>query len=117
MFVLPCNGVIIAMVAFRVILGQMESLAHASSAKNPASQTGPNLDTEESTTMPLGKIKWFSDAKGYGFIDTGQGKDLFVHFSAIQQEGFKSLSEGQEVEYEVGEGLKGPQAEKVVPRS
>lgn len=66
--------------------------------------------------MPLGKIKWFSDAKGYGFIDTGQSKDLFVHFSAIQQEGYKSLREGQEVEYEVGEGPKGPQAEKVVPR-
>ena len=67
--------------------------------------------------MPLGKIKWFSDAKGYGFIDTSTGKDLFVHFSAIQQEGYKSLKEGQEVEYEVGEGPKGPQAEKVVPRA
>ena len=65
--------------------------------------------------MPTGKIKWFSDAKGYGFIDTGAGKDLFVHFSAIQQDGYKSLREGQEVEYEVGEGPKGVQAEKVVP--
>ena len=66
--------------------------------------------------MPVGKIKWFSDAKGYGFIDTGQGKDLFVHFSVIRQDGYKSLREGQEVEYEVGEGPKGPQAENVVPR-
>jgi cold shock protein len=66
--------------------------------------------------MALGKIKWFSDAKGYGFIDTGEGKDLFVHFSEIQQDGYKSLREGQEVEYEVGQGPKGPQAEKVVPR-
>ena len=65
--------------------------------------------------MPTGKIKWFSDVKGYGFIDTGSGKDLFVHFSAIQQDGYKSLREGQEVEYEVGEGPKGAQAEKVVP--
>jgi CspA family cold shock protein len=65
--------------------------------------------------MPTGKIKWFSDAKGYGFIDTGTGKDLFVHFSAIQKDGYKSLREGQEVEYEVGEGPKGSQAEKVVP--
>ena len=64
--------------------------------------------------MPLGKIKWFSDAKGYGFIDTGVGKDLFVHFSAIQQDGYKSLREGQDVEYEVGAGPKGAQAEKVI---
>ncbi len=64
--------------------------------------------------MPVGKIKWFSDAKGYGFIDTGGTKDLFVHFSAIQQSGYKSLREGQEVEYEVAEGPKGPQADKVI---
>ena len=64
--------------------------------------------------MPVGKIKWFSDAKGYGFIGTEEGKDLFVHFSAIQQDGYKSLREGQEVEYEIGEGPKGVQAEKVV---
>lgn len=67
--------------------------------------------------MPTGKIKWFSDAKGYGFIDTGEGKDLFVHFSVIQQEGYKSLHEGQEVEYEVGEGPKGLQAEHVTVRT
>jgi len=66
--------------------------------------------------MPEGKIKWFSDAKGYGFIETGAGKDLFVHFSAIQQDGYKSLREGQEVEYEVADGPKGPQAENVVPK-
>jgi len=66
--------------------------------------------------MPVGKIKWFSDVKGYGFIDTGQARDLFVHFSAIQQNGYKSLREGQEVEYEVAEGPKGPQADKVVLR-
>jgi CspA family cold shock protein len=71
---------------------------------------------KEITTMPIGKIKWFSDAKGYGFIDTGQGKDLFVHYSAIQSDGFKSLREGQEVEYEVAQGPKGPQADKVVPK-
>ncbi len=66
--------------------------------------------------MPKGKIKWFSDSKGYGFIDTGEGKDLFVHFSAVQSAGYKSLREGQEVEYEIGEGPRGPQAEKVIPR-
>ncbi len=67
--------------------------------------------------MPIGKVKWFNDAKGYGFIDTGDGKDLFVHFSSIDSDGFKSLREGQEVEYEVGQGPKGLQAEKVVPRA
>lgn len=65
--------------------------------------------------MPTGKVKWFSDAKGYGFIDTGQEKDLFVHFSAIQSEGYKSLHEGQEVVYEVAVGPKGPQADQVIP--
>ena len=67
--------------------------------------------------MPKGTIKWFSDSKGYGFIDTGEGKDLFVHFSAVQAEGYKSLREGQQVEYEIGEGPKGPQAEKVIPQA
>ena len=65
--------------------------------------------------MPEGKIKWFSDAKGSGFIDTGDGKDLAVRFSAVQSQGYKSLREGQAVEYEIGEGPNGPQAEQVVP--
>jgi CspA family cold shock protein len=76
---------------------------------------GHKRQRKEITIVPTGKIKWFSDAKGYGFIDTGEGKDLFVHYSAIQLEGYKSLREGQEVEYQVGEGPKGPQAENVVP--
>ncbi len=71
--------------------------------------------SKEGTAMAIGKIKWFSDIKGYGFIDTGEDKDLFVHFSAVQQEGYKYLHEGQEVEYEIGEGPKGKQAQNVVP--
>lgn len=63
--------------------------------------------------MPTGKVKWFSDSKGYGFIETEEGRDVFVHFSAIQTDGFKSLAEGQNVEFEVVDGAKGPQAANV----
>ena len=62
-----------------------------------------------------GTVKWFNDAKGFGFIEQENGPDVFVHFSAIQAEGFKSLAEGQKVEFKVTDGQKGPQAEEVVP--
>ena len=65
--------------------------------------------------MVNGKVKWFSDAKGYGFIEVEGRKDLFVHFSAIQRDGYKSLAEGQEVSFEIEDGAKGPQAAQVVP--
>ena len=61
-----------------------------------------------------GKVKWFNAEKGYGFIEGQDGKDVFVHFSAIVQYGFKSLEEGQEVEFDVVEGARGPQAANVV---
>ncbi|NMA01923.1 MAG: cold shock domain-containing protein [Clostridia bacterium] len=61
-----------------------------------------------------GKVKWFNAEKGYGFIEGDDGKDVFVHFSAIQAEGFKTLEEGQAVEFEVVEGARGPQAANVV---
>ncbi len=60
-----------------------------------------------------GKIKWFNNTKGYGFIGLDDGEDVFVHYSAIQGEGYKSLQEGDLVEFEVTQGQKGPQAENV----
>ena len=66
--------------------------------------------------MPAGTVKWFNADKGYGFITPeGGGSDLFVHFSAIQMRGYKSLEEGQRVQFEVTEGPKGPQASNVTP--
>ena len=63
--------------------------------------------------MEKGKVKWFSAEKGFGFIERENGNDVFVHFSAINMDGFKTLEEGTEVEFEVVEGAKGPQAANV----
>jgi cold shock protein len=68
---------------------------------------------EEATTMEQGKVKWFNAEKGFGFIERENGDDVFVHFSAIQSEGFKSLDEGQAVTFEVEQGQRGPQATNV----
>ncbi|KJS72547.1 MAG: cold-shock protein [Desulfotomaculum sp. BICA1-6] len=62
----------------------------------------------------LGKVKWFNKDKGYGFIEKEDGGDVFVHFSAIQGDGFKTLVEGQDVEFDIVEGTRGPQAANVV---
>ncbi len=61
-----------------------------------------------------GKVKWFNAEKGYGFITTDSNEDIFVHYSQIQSDGFRTLDEGQEVEFDIVEGDKGPQAENVV---
>ncbi|EIW9513692.1 TPA_asm: cold-shock protein [Listeria monocytogenes] len=63
--------------------------------------------------MQTGTVKWFNSEKGFGFIEVESGDDVFVHFSSIEGEGFKTLDEGQSVEFEIVEGQRGPQAEKV----
>ncbi len=63
--------------------------------------------------MPTGKVKWFNETKGFGFIQTEGGGDVFVHQSDIQAEGFRTLQEGQQVEFETAEGEKGPKATNV----
>ena len=63
-----------------------------------------------------GTVKWFNDAKGFGFIERANGGDVFVHYSTIQGEGFRTLVDGQQVEFEVVDGEKGPAANEVVPQ-
>jgi len=65
------------------------------------------------TYMQQGKVKWFNNEKGYGFIEYNDGEDVFVHFTGIQEEGFRTLEEGQDVSFEIIEGNRGPQAANV----
>jgi CspA family cold shock protein len=79
-------------------------------------QSLPQAEEKEQSmeNRETGTVKWFNEAKGYGFISREGGKDVFVHFSAIQMAGFRSLKEGQRVEFSVEQGPKGPQASRVV---
>lgn len=64
--------------------------------------------------MAMGKVKWFNDAKGFGFIEDPEGIEVFVHYSSIRTEGFKTLTQGQDVQFDLYEGQKGPQAKNVM---
>jgi CspA family cold shock protein len=87
--------------------GHLEGLVPFGSARG--SQKGGRF-------MPTGRVKWFNEKKGYGFIAQESGDDVFVHFSAIKGEGFKTLTEGETVEFEITQGPKGPQAANVTRR-
>src|SRR3981081_725245 len=98
-------------------------LQHPVPLLNPACPRWRSLESfsatsqkkEHSNIMETGTVKWFNDAKGYGFLSRQNGEDVFVHFSAIQASGFRSLQEGQQVQFDVVKGPKGWQAENVKP--
>ena len=82
-----------------------------------AARSAAILARQASSMRIIGKVKWFNNAKGYGFIEREGGNDVFVHFSAIQGAGFRTLEEGQQVEFEIVDGPKGPQAGNVTKPS
>ena len=91
--------------------GPSLSVPWAPASRRPA----PRCDSDvEAHPMARGRVKWFNDGKGYGFIEQDGGEDVFVHFSAIKMEGFRTLTEGQPVEFEVQQGEKGLHAANVV---
>jgi len=85
--------------------------------RGKAANVAAFLARQASTMRITGKVKWFNNAKGYGFIEREGGNDVFVHFSAIQGSGFRTLEEGQAVEFEIVDGPKGPQAGNVTKPS
>jgi CspA family cold shock protein len=83
------------------------------SETRPLDRAGPSARTNVGAHVAQGTVKWFNAEKGFGFIAVDGGQDVFVHYSAIQMDGYKSLDEGQRVEFEVVQGSKGPQADAV----
>jgi len=86
----------------------------AKSASNVLPRLTSNTGVIQMAERETGTVKWFNDSKGYGFIEREQGEDIFVHFRAIRGEGYRTLEDGQSVEFTVTEGDKGPQAQDVV---
>jgi CspA family cold shock protein len=94
---------------------KMDSAYHDGLRKRPTYNRAAKSHNEQGVvTMAEGTVKWFNDAKGFGFIEQDGGKDVFVHHTAIQSDGFKTLQEGERVTFDVVDGAKGPAAENVV---
>ena len=100
---------------FAVFLLQQLPLYSVTCLQQSCEEFSATSKKEQSNNMETGTVKWFNDAKGYGFISRQNGEDVFVHFSAIQASGFRSLQEGQQVQFDVVKGPKGWQAENVKP--
>ena len=90
-----------------------ESAAAPAEDTETEEESANAASSEGSEGMNRGRVKWFNDAKGYGFIEQDEGPDVFVHYSAVEGEGFRSLREGQEVSFTIVEGNRGPQAANV----
>jgi CspA family cold shock protein len=95
----------------RIHVGRMA--LHVAVARHATTPQKPPAVNKGVTKVAEGKVKWFNDSKGFGFIEQESGPDVFVHFSEVQGEGFKSLAEGDRVSFEVTKGQKGPQAVNV----
>ncbi|SRR6266705_1133753 len=92
---------------------RLPNLIEANVPRRVESVAGQSHGGKKQVDRIRGKVKWFNNAKGFGFIGREDGPDVFVHYSAISSEGYKSLQEGDEVEFEITQGQKGPQAENV----
>jgi CspA family cold shock protein len=101
---------------FFVIGFPLQGVSHEENAPETGFTPHPDLNEGRSRSVATykGKVKWFNNAKGYGFIGRDDGPDVFVHYSAIQLDGYKSLKEGDDVEFDIVQGQKGPQADSVL---
>ncbi len=96
------------------VRASVHSAAGTEGTKTPAPRRVANpVGSQQGVHVAHGTVKWFNNEKGYGFIAVDGGQDVFVHYSAIQSDGYRSLDEGQRVEFEVAQGPKGPQADAV----
>ncbi len=102
-----------AVAVFFLCPGSRQSWGQGGHQASSSSKERRGAQGRGSTMRIQGKVKWFNNAKGYGFIERDSGSDVFVHFSAIQGNGFRTLEEGQAVEFEIVDGPKGPQAGNV----